>query len=64
MTTPAVPTVGSIWYEQDKRYPAAQRRVEVVSIAGDRVMIRRSTGRITKASVGRFGKAGGYKETP
>lgn len=64
MSTPITPDVGSIWYETDKRYTAEQRRVEVVSVSGDRVTLRRSTGRITKASVNRFGKSGGYKTTP
>lgn len=64
MTAPTLPKVGSIWYEADKRWPAEQRRIEVLAILDGKAQVRRASGLKTKIRLDRFGKPGGYKTTP
>ncbi len=60
----SLPTIGSIWYEQDKRWPAEQRRVEVLELLDGYARVQRASGLKTKIRLNRFGQPGGYKTAP
>ncbi len=58
------PIIGSIWYEDDRRFPAERRRVEVLELLDGYARVLRSSGLKTKIRLNRFGCTGGYKAAP
>lgn len=62
---PVRPAIGSIWWEDDTRWPAEKRRVEVLEFLPEaRVLVQRASGLKTKIRLNRFGMPGGYREHP
>lgn len=65
--TKANPQGGELWYEDDVRTrDTINRRVlTVTEVRGDTVSLYNpKTRKVTKASITRFGKSGGYKPQP